>query len=104
LYQDKWRKFHLELFIEIFSIFIYRELYVERIEKKTDASAQRARQLAAEEKGLVSSIPLVTKTTDGDIPPDDLLCPLCKRLYVDAVITPCCHLNFCDACKIKFLI
>jgi len=80
--------------------FLYRELYVERIEKKADALAQIARQL--DEKNVSSSsIPSSSKSTDEDPPPNDLLCPLCKRVYADAVITPCCNLSFCDECKIN---
>jgi len=59
--------------------------------------AQIARQ--SEEKNVSSSIPPSTKSTDEDLPPNDLLCPLCKRVYTDAVITPCCNLSFCDECK-----
>ncbi len=70
----------------------FRELYVERIEKKADALAQIARQ--ADEKNVSSS-----KSIDEDLPPNDLLCPLCKQVFTDAVITPCCNLSFCDACK-----
>jgi len=76
--------------------FFSRELYVERIEKK-DALAQVARQ--TDEKNVSSTIISSTKSTDEELPPNDLLCPLCKRVYIDAVITPCCNLSFCDECK-----
>ncbi len=72
-------------------------MYVERIEKKADALAQIARQ--ADEKNVSSSIQSSSKSNDEDLPPNDLLCPLCKRVYTDAVITPCCNLSFCDECK-----
>ncbi|CAF0836459.1 unnamed protein product [Rotaria sp. Silwood1] len=72
------------------------ELYVERIEKKTDSSGQIGRQ--TDEKGVSSSISSSSKSTDNELPPNDLLCPLCKQVYTDAVITPCCNLSFCDAC------
>ncbi|CAF0940507.1 unnamed protein product [Adineta steineri] len=72
------------------------ELYIERSEKKADALAQISRQ--NDEKGVSLSIPSSSKTTDEDLPPNDLLCPLCKRVYTDAVITPCCNLSFCDEC------
>ena len=77
--------------------FSYRELYVERIERKADALAQIARQ--SDEKNVSSSIQSSSKSNDEDLPPNDLLCPLCKRVYTDAVITPCCNLSFCDECK-----
>lgn len=35
---------------------------------------------------------------EDDTPPDDLLCPLCKQVYRDAVIAPCCRDHFCDEC------
>ncbi|CAF2636429.1 unnamed protein product [Rotaria sp. Silwood2] len=72
------------------------ELYVERIEKKTDQAAQIGRQI--DEKGVSSSISSSSKSTDNELPPNDLLCPLCKQIFTDAVITPCCNLSFCDAC------
>ena len=72
---------------------------MERIERKADALAQLARQ--SDEKNVSSSIPSSTKSSDEDPPPNDLLCPLCKRVFTDAVITPCCNLSFCDACKIN---
>lgn len=70
---------------------------MERIEKKADALAQIARQL--DEKNPSPSGANPVKSTDDDSPHEDLLCPLCKRVYVDAVITPCCNLSFCDECK-----
>jgi hypothetical protein len=76
----------------------FRELYVERIEKKADALAQITRQ--ADEKNVLSINQSVSKTTDDDLPPNDLLCPICKRVFIDAVITPCCSFSFCDDCKI----
>ena len=30
--------------------------------------------------------------------PPELACPLCKKLFNDATIIPCCQLSFCDAC------
>uniref|UniRef100_A0A668A9P2 RBBP6 ligase n=1 Tax=Myripristis murdjan TaxID=586833 RepID=A0A668A9P2_9TELE len=30
--------------------------------------------------------------------PDELLCPICKELMADAVVTPCCGNNYCDEC------
>lgn len=32
--------------------------------------------------------------------PDDLICSICKDLFVDAVMIPCCGSSFCDDCKI----
>ncbi|UJR16456.1 hypothetical protein I4U23_003358 [Adineta vaga] len=72
------------------------ELYIERSEKKADALAQISRQ--NDDKFVASSISTSTKSTDEDLPPNDLLCPLCKRVYNDAVIAPCCSLSFCDSC------
>ena len=39
--------------------------------------------------------------SDNVHPPEDILCSICKHVYRDAVITPCCHNNFCDQCKIQ---
>lgn len=39
------------------------------------------------------------KLAEDEPPSDDLLCPLCKKIFTDAVITPCCGFSFCDACK-----
>ncbi|CAF1020088.1 unnamed protein product [Rotaria sordida] len=76
------------------------QLIIEKSEKKADALAQRARQF--QEKGVLPPAPppsmLPTKSTDEDTPPDDLLCPVCIKVYTDAVITPCCHNSFCDEC------
>ncbi|XP_029901813.1 E3 ubiquitin-protein ligase RBBP6-like [Myripristis murdjan] len=30
--------------------------------------------------------------------PDELLCPICKELMADAVVTPCCGNSYCDEC------
>ncbi|CAF4633613.1 unnamed protein product [Rotaria sp. Silwood1] len=76
------------------------QLIIEKSEKKADALAQRARQF--QEKGVLPPAPppsmLPKKSADEDTPPDDLLCPVCKKVYTDAVITPCCHNSFCDEC------
>lgn len=31
--------------------------------------------------------------------PEELLCSICKDLYADAVMIPCCGSSFCDECK-----
>lgn len=31
--------------------------------------------------------------------PDDLICNICKDLFTDAVMIPCCGSSFCDECK-----
>lgn len=33
--------------------------------------------------------------------PDDLICSICKDLFTDAVMIPCCGSSFCDECKHK---
>jgi len=30
--------------------------------------------------------------------PDALLCPLCKKIFTDAVLIACCGASFCDKC------
>ena len=77
-----------------------RELYVERIEKKGDPLSQITTR-SSEEKTIPSSITSSSKSTDNESPPNDLLCPICKHIFTDAVITPCCNLSFCDECKIS---
>jgi len=75
-------------FIIFFEInFFFSELLIENSDKK----------------GGVPSAPsiLLAKSADEELPPDDLLCPICKKIYFDAVITPCCHNSFCDDCKYK---
>lgn len=34
--------------------------------------------------------------------PEDLLCSICKDLFADAVMIPCCGSSFCDECKPAF--
>lgn len=36
---------------------------------------------------------------DADPIPDELLCPICNDLMVDAVVIPCCGNSYCDDCK-----
>lgn len=31
--------------------------------------------------------------------PEDLVCNICKDLFTDAVMIPCCGTSFCDECK-----
>lgn len=31
--------------------------------------------------------------------PDDLICSICKDLFTDAVMIPCCGSSFCDECR-----
>lgn len=31
--------------------------------------------------------------------PEDLICSICKDLFTDAVMIPCCGTSFCDECK-----
>lgn len=64
---------------------------MERIGKKPSSSGQSSK--GPEGSGL---------PFPEDPPPADLLCPLCKQVYRDAVITPCCSLSFCDDCKTDF--
>jgi hypothetical protein len=35
-------------------------------------------------------------------PPPELRCPLCKNIFKDAVMIPCCQYSFCDKCKSLF--
>ncbi|CAF93960.1 unnamed protein product, partial [Tetraodon nigroviridis] len=35
---------------------------------------------------------------DADPIPDELLCPICNDLMVDAVVIPCCGNSYCDDC------
>ncbi|CAF0865668.1 unnamed protein product [Adineta ricciae] len=72
------------------------ELYMERLGKKEDTSAQTSRQ--NDDKSALPSYLSSNKSADEDLPPNDLLCPLCKRVYTDAVIAPCCSHSFCDSC------
>lgn len=67
-------------------------MLIEDSQKKADALAQRTRN-PIQEKSLST-----TKPNENENPPDDLLCPICKEIFRDAVITPCCHQNFCDEC------
>lgn len=32
--------------------------------------------------------------------PEDLICSICKNIFVDAVMIPCCGSSFCDECKL----
>lgn len=87
----------------IFVGYIFRDLYVSRIGKKADQLAQAARQ--AEDKGVSAlSSSATPKPISSELPPNDLLCPLCKQIFTDAVITPCCHFSFCDDCKMNKLL
>ena len=75
---------------------------MERLGKKEDTSAQISRQ--NDDKSAMSSYFASNKSADEDLPPNDLLCPLCKRVYTDAVIAPCCSHSFCDSCKFNKLV
>lgn len=33
--------------------------------------------------------------------PEDLICGICRNIFVDAVMIPCCGSSFCDDCKFK---
>lgn len=80
---------------------MFSQLIVEESVKKAGASVQRHRSLPEKDvlPSAASSSVLPGKSTDDEQPPDDLLCPICKQVYTDAVIIPCCHNSFCDACK-----
>lgn len=36
--------------------------------------------------------------------PAELICLLCKNIYVDAVLIPCCGESFCDECNYSLII
>eukprot|EP00111_Clytia_hemisphaerica_P004788 TCONS_00013764-protein len=36
--------------------------------------------------------------------PSDLQCSLCKQLFKDAVVTPCCGVSYCDECIRTYLV
>lgn len=36
--------------------------------------------------------------------PEDLICSICKDLFTDAVMIPCCGSSFCDECEFKAII
>ena len=78
------------------------QLLIENSEKKADTSAQLTQQFQERDvfpSGSSSSM-LPTKSAEEEAPPpNDLLCPICKQIYTDAVITPCCHNSFCDHCN-----
>ncbi|KAJ8614066.1 hypothetical protein CTAYLR_005839 [Chrysophaeum taylorii] len=40
----------------------------------------------------------VREAASKDNPPHPLVCPLCRKLFQDAVIVPCCTESACDAC------
>lgn len=82
-----------------FQHIFFSELIIQRSEKKADALVQRACRTQEKEVSVPASSMLPTKSNDEKSLSDDLLCPLCKSIYVDAVITPCCHHSFCDECK-----
>ena len=35
--------------------------------------------------------------------PSELQCPMCKKLFTDVVVTPCCGFSYCDECKVFIL-
>lgn len=41
---------------------------------------------------------------DSDPIPDELLCPICNDLMVDAVVIPCCGNSYCDDCEFVFVL
>ncbi|CAF0811234.1 unnamed protein product [Didymodactylos carnosus] len=80
------------------------EALVEKSERKHEQAANRLRQQQQTKSAVISTTSSSTlklnsssKIEDDPIP-HDLLCPLCNKIYVDAVITPCCNLSFCDEC------
>lgn len=37
--------------------------------------------------------------------PDNLRCPLCQKIFKDAVLISCCGKSYCDECKLfKYII
>ena len=36
--------------------------------------------------------------------PDEMICPLCRKLMADAVLIPCCGRSYCDDCIRNYLL
>lgn len=60
-----------------------------------DAAAAAAAESASQTAEPV--LPPVIAPKKQDIP-DDLICSICKDLFTDAVMIPCCGSSFCDEC------
>ncbi|CAF0948852.1 unnamed protein product [Didymodactylos carnosus] len=89
--------------------YVIPKLTAEALVKKREDAANRLKQKQQIQSGISLTTPISavqlnssTKADDNSIP-KDLLCPLCNKIYVDAVIAPCCHFSFCDECK-QFII
>ena len=56
---------------------------------------------AQNDPSTIQPVPIVIMEKKQEIP-EDLICSICKDLFTDAVMIPCCGSSFCDECKNLF--
>lgn len=60
---------------------------------------EAAAQAAAGGVPTVAQAVAVVEPEQEEEVPEDLVCNICKDLFTDAVMIPCCGGTFCDECK-----
>ena len=45
-----------------------------------------------------------TEVRDAAIQDESLICPICRKLFLDPVLTPCCRSAFCEECITNHLV
>ncbi|XP_065654974.1 axoneme-associated protein mst101(2) isoform X5 [Hydra vulgaris] len=80
---------------------IPREYYLMKMKQEEDLIASlRAMQ---DENSRFSPV-VGSDIVDHSKVPSELQCPMCKKLFTDVVVTPCCGESYCDECIRTYLV
>lgn len=112
LCQDRWRELfsreqriflrnEIQINCSLYCRFHFREHLIEQNRKQNEVHDQVRKRSHSSDRSTDNSMMSSNESTamNTEEPPADLLCPLCKNVFVDAVVTPCCQKGFCDECN-----
>ena len=84
-------------------IHVLFDLCVSQIIDKTSFREEIIKSLRAMQDKHSRFSPVVgSDLVDHSKVPSELQCPMCKKLFTDVVVTPCCGESYCDECKLLF--
>lgn len=76
---------------------VHHEPHVE-VKRNTGIPRSFIDAAAAGNSPALDATPNVAAEKKQEVP-EDLICSICKDLFNDAVMIPCCGSSFCDECK-----
>jgi E3 ubiquitin-protein ligase RBBP6 len=78
------------------------QLAVPVIDSKAYAQGKKATDRDFPAGAKVAAAPVLKKVERNA--PEEMICPLCRKLMTDAVLIPCCGRSYCDDCIRNYLL